>query len=81
MKKKKLQLDDLKVQSFVTSLENDEMNTLKGGDIVTVGACQTNEFHVCLSGGNRACSGNVLCYNNSKLNRACTDSRVALCGR
>jgi hypothetical protein len=29
---KKLKLSDLKVQSFVTSLSNDQLNTLKGGD-------------------------------------------------
>ncbi|GAB4496272.1 MAG: hypothetical protein OHK0019_27670 [Saprospiraceae bacterium] len=31
MAKEKLKLSDLKVQSFVTSLEEDEMNRLKGG--------------------------------------------------
>lgn len=31
MKKEKLTLDDLKVQSLVTSLDGEEMNQLKGG--------------------------------------------------
>jgi len=31
MKKKKLNLEQLKVQSFVTSMENEKENTVKGG--------------------------------------------------
>jgi len=31
MKKKKLKIEDLKVDSFVTSVEGNNMNTVKGG--------------------------------------------------
>ncbi|MFT6850153.1 MAG: hypothetical protein ACJATA_000962 [Sphingobacteriales bacterium] len=33
--KKKIELKDLKVQSFVTSLDNDERQTVKGGAKIT----------------------------------------------
>ncbi|MEO5644477.1 MAG: pinensin family lanthipeptide [Bacteroidia bacterium] len=32
MEKKSLKLNDLKVQSFVTSLNDEQINTLKGGN-------------------------------------------------
>lgn len=37
--KKNLKLSDLKVQSFVTSLNEDQLNTLKGGDATNNPAC------------------------------------------
>jgi hypothetical protein len=43
---KKLNLKDLKVQSFVTSLEKNEKQTVKGGWPVTVD-CNTKEFDIC----------------------------------
>lgn len=39
--KKNLKLSDLKVQSFVTSLDNDQLNTLKGGDATNNPSCNT----------------------------------------
>lgn len=41
MKKKTLKLNDLKVQSFVTSLDEDQLNTLKGGEATNNPACGT----------------------------------------
>lgn len=49
MKKKKLQLKDLKVKSFVTNLENSEMNDAKGGqntEITTGRAIRRTNVHV-----------------------------------
>jgi len=34
MAKDKLKLSDLKVQSFVTALDEDQMNRLKGGQVI-----------------------------------------------
>lgn len=34
MAKEKLKLSDLKVQSFVTALDEDQMNRLKGGYVI-----------------------------------------------
>lgn len=42
---KKLKLSDLKVQSFVTSLENDEKNKVKGG--LTSPNCETDDTCTC----------------------------------
>ncbi|MCW3104370.1 MAG: hypothetical protein JWO09_2810 [Bacteroidetes bacterium] len=39
MKKKNLKLTDLKVQSFVTSLEQDEQKTLQGGAATHADKC------------------------------------------
>lgn len=41
MKKKNLKLSDLKVQSFVTSLNDDQLHTLKGGDATNNPACNS----------------------------------------
>ena len=38
-KKMKLGLKDLKVQSFVTSLQNNEQQVLKGGGVPTCNTC------------------------------------------
>jgi len=35
MKKKKLNLDQIKVESFVTSMDNEKENTVKGGAPMT----------------------------------------------
>jgi hypothetical protein len=43
---KKLKLKDLKVQSFVTSMDKTEKKTIKGGWPVSID-CNTNEFLVC----------------------------------
>ncbi len=34
MAKEKLKLSDLKVQSFVTTLDEDQLNRLKGGQVI-----------------------------------------------
>lgn len=39
--KKSLKLSDLKVQSFVTSLNDEQLNTLKGGDATLNPACNS----------------------------------------
>jgi hypothetical protein len=65
---KKLKLKDLKVQSFVTSMDKTEKKTIKGGWPVSV-HCNTNEFIVC----NRVSNGYIIpteagkfitCYRN-----------------
>lgn len=40
MKKKELKIADLKIKSFVTSIDEDTSNTVKGGDSV-FGGCDT----------------------------------------
>ena len=48
MKKKKINLDTLKVQSFVTDLEEESSETIKGGGFLSVIGC---------TGGGGNCSG------------------------
>ena len=47
MKKSKLNLNDLKVESFVTDLNANEVNTVKGGNPGTDGstACGSDPLH------------------------------------
>jgi len=49
MKNKKLNLKELKVKSFVTSMENDTPDTVKGGGKVpyTIGTCWTRDPQDC----------------------------------
>lgn len=42
MKNKKLSLNELKVKSFVTEFENDEIGTVKGGFGYTLPVCTLN---------------------------------------
>lgn len=40
MKKQKLSIDQLKVKSFVTTDEQIDLNTLKGGDTIGISNCR-----------------------------------------
>ncbi len=50
-KKKRLNLDELKVQSFVTSLPETKFNTIKGGD-----DCESLDPNICEC-ENESCDG------------------------
>lgn len=50
--KKKLKLDQLKVQSFVTALNTEESVLAKGGDNVLDYAALSNTLCICLTRGN-----------------------------
>ena len=52
MKKKKLNLENLKVQSFVTSLKEENPNTVKGGTASVPAMCDTD---------NPACANTPVC--------------------
>ncbi|MCC6864527.1 MAG: pinensin family lanthipeptide [Ignavibacteria bacterium] len=55
--KRKLKLEDLRVQSFVTSLKEDEVKKLKGGTsycICSTSSCETTDVSGCSSSS--ACS-------------------------
>jgi len=54
-KKKKLNLDDLKVQSFVTFLPEARFNTIKGGD-----ECETQSPDIC------ECQDFESCYESAE---------------
>lgn len=69
MEKKKLNLSDLKVQSFVTSLNNSAQKTIQGGTGQTVNpACATlvagcqSQAAICQSQGAGCSSGGPICY-------------------
>ena len=51
MKNKKLNLEDLKIQSFVTSLNQEDANTVKGGVPTAAEACNNTAL----------CSDHQLC--------------------
>ena len=64
MKIKKLNLDDLKVQSFVTSLKNESQHIIKGGASVDLNCVHSqingcSVYDGCLSG--RGCTHANLC--------------------
>ena len=48
-KKEKLNLDELKVQSFVTSLLDEKFHTIKGGEDTNIDCepCESADFDIC----------------------------------
>jgi len=56
---KKLKLNELKVKSFVTALENNESNTVKGGSnplvVSNVTGCMNTQAHFCTGSAVDAC--------------------------
>ena len=63
MKTKKLNLNDLKVESFVTSMENESSNTVKGGGAGVVVAVALGSIGVMILS---AVAGAVWSYGNRK---------------
>ncbi len=61
---KKLSLKDLKVNSFVTTSDNNlNKNTIQGGKFNTINTCRTIEYIVCEPvSGNASCWGNTYCF-------------------
>lgn len=73
---KKLGLDKLKVQSFVTSLENDENKTIKGGVWEKSDQAGCDASDPCLYSVDPGCSGESWnCQsNNCETNGWCPDT-------
>jgi len=65
-KKKKLNLDDLKVQSFVTSLPEDRFNTIKGGE-----ECDSQDPNICECDDVLSCGDVAYSLETSPCKQAC----------
>lgn len=61
---KKLKLSDLKVQSFVTSLENDEKKKVQGGATLPISNCAEDTCLECETNYSCDCPTNYTCYTN-----------------
>lgn len=74
MKKKDLKIADLKIKSFVTSMDEDTTNTVKGGESAFGGCDTVDGWHV----------RPVICMNTiypdqSVCNPACITNFVEIC--
>lgn len=72
MKNKKLNLEDLKVKSFVTNVGDEKTETIKGGSFLD---CQTDML-ICGPGGTQfGCSGQLGCGTASFIHH-CTGNTI-----
>ncbi|MGB3467885.1 MAG: pinensin family lanthipeptide [Cyclobacteriaceae bacterium] len=75
MKKKNLKISDLKIQSFVTSMEDESGETVKGGYRSNFGGCDTVDG----SFNGPAICQNTICPDRSICDPACLTREVIFC--
>jgi hypothetical protein len=71
MEKKKLKIQDLKVQSFVTALDNHDKQTVMGGNQTNGAVCDTKVA---------GCQNTVAAICNTNANACVVVTAVQLCG-
>jgi hypothetical protein len=69
MKNKKLKLSDLKVQSFITALDNNEKQTIAGGDNTNNPVCNTEVAACIRTNAHAVCADTIL---DCSIGIACT---------
>lgn len=75
MKKKNLKISDLKIQSFVTTVDEDKVNTVKGGFGSEWGGCETRDG----SFNGPAICQDTICPDRSFCDPACLTRVVEIC--
>lgn len=75
MKKKKLKISNLKIQSFVTSVKKDKVDTVKGGYRSNFGPCESLQGSYL---GPAVCE-NTICPDRSLCDPACLTQLVEIC--